>query len=156
MPAAGYTKRVAVWTPEAVIDKAQQFNEAHGQPPAATDWNPSDCLRASRVSADRARRWAERAERFYSSGYPWTGTVAKLFGGWNDMLRAAGLPVRWEGKRGGTLDQVTTGLLDTDELRSLVDEAEDAMAGNDTAALRARLLTLADRALAWANEVPNE
>jgi hypothetical protein len=94
MPATGYTKRTAKWTEQECIDAAHRWQEAFGAPPAAADWNPSDARRNARTSLARAQHWAGRVARFESGEWPWTGTVWKLFGGWNAFIAAAGFTPR--------------------------------------------------------------
>jgi hypothetical protein len=38
--------------------------------------------------------WNERAARFYEGEFPWTGTVSKLFGNWNALIKEAGFTPR--------------------------------------------------------------
>jgi hypothetical protein len=64
-----------VWTPDRIIDAAQQWAAAHGRPPRSKDW----------------RRAAPE-----NPAYP---TVIELFGRWNVMMVAAG----FEAKRSGTV-----------------------------------------------------
>lgn len=148
-PVAGYTKRRARWETEAVLDKLREWTEQYGEPPTANDWNPSDCMRAANRSASRARAWTARAERFYSGEWPWTGSVAKLFAGWNSALEAAGLPVRYRRSR---LD-VAALAPDIDMLRGLIADAETALADDDPERLLRVLCTIADGALAWATGI---
>lgn len=154
MPPVGYKKRRHVWTRDEVIEKLREWQEAYGEPPSATDWNGSDTLAASRRSAERSRAWAERHRRFVEGEWPWNGTVAKLFGSWNNALNAAGLEIRWQGKRSRVFHEGT--ILDSDELRALVDEADAAMVSGQNSVLRLSLLSLADKALKWAEDVPEE
>lgn len=94
MPSAGYTKRRSRWTREECIEAVRVWAEVYGEFPAATDWNPGDSTRAAAISAQRAQAWNARAQRFYDGEYPWTGTVWKLFGSWNGLIREAGFDPR--------------------------------------------------------------
>lgn len=95
MPAPGYTKRRAVWTREAIIEAIQDWAAKHdGQPPSATEWNPSDCRYSAELSAARAGAWLERVADFEGGEYPWTGTVVKKFARWNDAIKEAGFTPR--------------------------------------------------------------
>lgn len=94
MPDSGYTKRKGRWTREECIEAVKVWAETFGEFPAATDWNPGDSTAAALRSAERAQAWNLRAQRFYDGEYPWTGTVWKLFGGWNNLIREAGFEPR--------------------------------------------------------------
>jgi hypothetical protein len=149
VPGAGYTKRKARWSQEEVLGAIGAWTELYGSPPTATDWHPGDAMAAARRSADRARAWAVVAERFHEGEWPWTGTVQRLFGGWNAALRAAGVPVRWDRRRRVELD-VASGSLDTDELKAMVEEVERAMVEGNEAHMQMVLCRIAERASAWA------
>lgn len=94
MPQAGYTKRRTFWTPAEIEAKAREWADLHGAPPTAADWNPSDARAGARRSIKRAQAWLGRVARFEAGEWPWTGTVWKLYGSWNAMIEAAGLPAR--------------------------------------------------------------
>lgn len=98
MPPKGYKKRQMRWTKEEVIEAAHRWQETYGEPPTAVDWAPSDSRARAREGLLRVSRWMERARRFEEGYFPWTGTVSKLFGTWNNMLREANLEVRWQSK----------------------------------------------------------
>lgn len=87
-------KRRLKWEKAEVIEKIQQWVKDYGEIPAATDWNPSDCRRSSYIATERARRWADRADRFSQGVYPWPRTVQDLFGSWNNAIAAAGFTPR--------------------------------------------------------------
>lgn len=94
MPSSGYKKRRTHWTREACVEAVKEWNERHGDFPAATDWNPGDSQRSAVRSAERAQAWSIRAQRFYDGEYPWTGTVWRLFGSWNALIKEAGFKPR--------------------------------------------------------------
>lgn len=94
MPDTGYTKRKGRWTREECVEAVKVWAETWGEFPAATDWNPGDSTAAAQRSAERAQAWSLRAQRFYDGEYPWTGTVWKLFGSWNNLIREAGFEPR--------------------------------------------------------------
>lgn len=96
MPEPGYTKRRAKWTADDIIAKVIEWDERHGEPPTATDWNPSDCRSAAARSSMRAEWWMSRVIRFGEGEYPWSGSVSKVFGTWNEAIRAAGKQPRNE------------------------------------------------------------
>lgn len=153
MPEVGYTKRKPRWTHEEVIAAIGAWTEQYGDPPTATDWHPGDAMRAARRSADRARAWAQVAERFHEGEWPWAGTCTRLFGGWNKALRAAGVPVRWDRRRRVDLDLVAAGDLDTDEMKAMVEEVERSMVTGDVTHMQFVLCKIAERASAWAAEI---
>lgn len=64
--------------------------------------------------------------------------------------------MRWAGKRPPGIERPAGGGLDSDDLRSLVDDAERAMTEGRPRDLRGSLLALADTALSWAGEIPDE
>lgn len=94
MPAKGYKKRRARWSEQEVLAKVREWHDRYGDIPSATDWNGSDSNAAARRSSDRAQAWLRRAQRFEQGEWPWTGTVFKMFGGWNQAMRAAGFEPR--------------------------------------------------------------
>src|SRR5690349_9406970 len=109
MPAEGYTKRRTKWTEEEVIAKIKEWHDLYGDFPAATDWNSSDTRRAARHHAELTRNWLTRVRRFESGEWPWTGTVYKLFGGWNKAIEAAGFdprPAVAQGRQPAAIDNV--------------------------------------------------
>lgn len=80
------------WGREAIIAAMRRWNELHGRPPVARDWNPG---------AARAGGRDDLAERFEREGcWPHLTTVRDTFGTWNAALQAAGLPTRGVGSRG--------------------------------------------------------
>lgn len=94
MPEVGYTKRRHKWSEEEILAKAREWEQLFGEPPAATDWNPSDSRAAIRRSLHRASRWSQRVQRFETGEWPWTGSVSKVFGTWNGMIEKAGFEPR--------------------------------------------------------------
>jgi hypothetical protein len=94
VPDAGYTKRRAKWSREDILDAIQRWVKAFGEPPTATDWNPSDARRAAREHSAKTQDWLGRVVRFESGDYPWTGTVWKTFGSWNGAISEAGFTPR--------------------------------------------------------------
>jgi hypothetical protein len=156
VPPVGYKKRRHKWTEDEILGKIRDWTETYGEPPSATDWNPSDCMKTSRISSERAARWAYRAERFWEGEWPWTGTVYKKFGGWNKALTAAGVEVRWKKRRTTIGEEIGAGSLDTDDLRRLVDDVEKAMMEGDPENMVLNLTRIATRASSWASEVDGE
>jgi transposase len=72
----------ARWTRASIVAAIGEFDRRYGHPPSSNDWNP--------VQARKLGHHA-RAERFYADGcWPWSGQVLKVFGRWNDAIRAAG------------------------------------------------------------------
>jgi hypothetical protein len=140
MPPVGYTKRRARWTREDVIEALRAWQGRYGAPPTAADWNPADAMRGARRSTERAFAWASRAARFSEGEWPWTGTVSKLFGGWNAALEAAGLDVRYQ--RSDTPVPATAPALD--DLVTAVKAARGESRRTALLALAARALELAD------------
>lgn len=98
MPEPGYTRRRATWTSEEIVAKILEWNDRYGEPPTATDWNPSDCRAAATRSSQRAEWWMSRVVRFSDGVFPWSGSVSKKFESWNGAIVAAGLQPRNEGK----------------------------------------------------------
>lgn len=96
MPSKGYTKRRQKWTEEEIVEKIREWAKIHGDPPASSDWNPSDCRRSARISLIRSHRWLARAARFDDGEWPWPRTVQLAFGSWNNAIKAAGFDPRGE------------------------------------------------------------
>jgi hypothetical protein len=60
----------------------RRFAERHGRPPVCTDFNPA---------LARSKGLRDRAERFRADGdYPPYASVQRVFGQWNEAIRAAG------------------------------------------------------------------
>jgi len=147
MPAEGYTKRRAKWTEEEVIAKIKEWVELYGDIPAATDWNSSDTRRAARHHAGLAHDWLERVRRFEGGEYPWTGTVYKLFGGWNKAIEAAGFDPRppvAQGRQPAKVDDVAQALDEVAVMLSLAKSADNAIEQ------REQMYAVAERAMAIA------
>jgi DNA-binding XRE family transcriptional regulator len=70
------------WTRERVIQAAQEWHERYGEAPAADDWRPWQA-RARNPDAD-VSRWSE-------GDWPSYHSATRPFGGWFEMLAAAGL-----------------------------------------------------------------
>ncbi len=71
------------WTPDRIIEAAWDFTTRYNRPPAVTDWCPA-LARSSGVP--------DRADRFYAdNAYPHLHSVRCRFGGWRNMLAAAGI-----------------------------------------------------------------
>lgn len=81
----------AQWTPETLIEKCREWNEAYGRPPAAADWNPAQ----ARAQGSRP----EVIERWLAGDWPTTSTVLRRFASWNTFIEAAG----FEGRTGPEL-----------------------------------------------------
>lgn len=90
MPEPGYTKRRVVWTAEEMIAKVHEWADLYGDVPSAADWNASDLRAAVDRSTERAAMWLTRLDRLNRGEWPWTGSVYKKFGGWNELVEAAG------------------------------------------------------------------
>jgi hypothetical protein len=69
--AAGVDAAPRLWSQKEVIDVAQQWARLHGRAPRCVEWR--------RVAGDASR--------------PTDALVIELFGSWNAMLAAAGLPI---------------------------------------------------------------
>lgn len=80
---------VQKWTRENVISAFQECASVIERVPACTDWNPS---------LARLLGHPEKAEIFYQHRWPRTVTVVRLFGSWNQLVRAAGFTPRGIGQ----------------------------------------------------------
>lgn len=149
MPAEGYTKRRSKWTEEDVIQKVKDWVTEHGEIPSAADWG-TDTLRASQHHAGLAQHWMERYMRFKAGEWPWTGTVYKLFGGWNAMIKAAGFnprPAQRPGYKKKPIGDVGDAL---DEVAVMVSLAKNA---DDVDEQKEQMYAVAERALAIAESL---
>ena len=73
---------LALWTEKTVIESIQEYARRYGRPPSAGDWNPSDA---------RSRFRDDIADRFYEDGcWPYSSSVQRVFGSWNNAIRSAG------------------------------------------------------------------
>jgi hypothetical protein len=79
--AAGYTPRAARWSAAQIVAAAKAWSVRHDRPPRLEDWR--------RTARDRS--------------HPSSKAALQAFGGWNDMLLAAGLPIS---HRTWTRDQI--------------------------------------------------
>ena len=95
-----------------VVAKIKEWEALYGEIPGANDWNSSNSRAAVWRSTARASYWIERVQRFESGEWPWTGTVHKLFGSWNNAIRKAGFEPRTGTLRkqvfeaGGTIEEL--------------------------------------------------
>ena len=88
----GQSKARSFWTPDDLIERIQAWNETYGSPPGARDWSPSMARKQGRDDI---------AERFELDGcWPHVNTVQRVFGSWNEGVRAAGFTPRRAGARG--------------------------------------------------------
>lgn len=136
-------KRRLKWTEEEIIQKIKDWQAKYGEIPAATDWNPSDCRRSARISAARSQVWLERSERFSQGVYPWPGTVQKVFGSWNNAIRAAGFQPRKE-----AISELPDAIKPSDALRSIDAYLRQAQKSDDPVERRKILSQIAQKALA--------
>lgn len=148
MPEAGYKKRRTVWTKQEIEAKVKEWAELYGHPPVSTEWNPSDCRRSEQISVQRASAWHLRAQRFEEGEWPWTGTVTKEFGRWNNAISAAGLvpspsPILM------MRDLRTVEPQDLDQLMRVVRSAKDEQQR------KLALMQVVEAALAWAASIPD-
>jgi predicted transcriptional regulator len=83
----------AIWTRETVITAIQAWADEHGGvPPVAADWNPAIARRLGKP---------EKADKFYEDdAWPTVESVQKVFGSWNQAIRAAGFAPRRPGHYG--------------------------------------------------------
>lgn len=88
-----WRRYTTVWTRDAVITAVRAWADEHGGiPPGAEDWNPQQAIAQGRP---------EKADKFYEDdAWPLTGTVQRVFGSWNDAIRAAGFDPRRPGHYG--------------------------------------------------------
>jgi hypothetical protein len=98
----------ARWTRASIIAAIGEFERRYGHAPTASDWNPNQARRMGQHA---------RAARFYADGcWPWSSQVVKVFGRWNDAIRAAGfaptLSGRYERERAARLRAHDHGLRD--------------------------------------------
>lgn len=81
----------AIWTRSAITSAIQLFAARYGEPPTSADWNTSQALSTGR---------SDLAERYQRDGdYPTTGSVQRIFGSWNEGIRAAGYEPLPSGQR---------------------------------------------------------
>jgi transcriptional regulator with XRE-family HTH domain len=78
------------WSDEACIAALREFHATYGHSPRAADLSPSQARRNGQE---------ELVERFATGRFPSLETLTKRFGGLNQALAAAGLPVRKRGER---------------------------------------------------------
>lgn len=87
------------WTPETIIAAIQTYAHRYGQPPSATDFNPT---------LARGKGRPDVAHVFDVDGdYPPTSAVQREFGSWNAGIAAAGFEPRRIGVRGPCRPPVT-------------------------------------------------
>ena len=152
MPAEGYTKRRHKWTEEDVIKKVKEWVDEHGEIPSAADWS-TDTLRASRHHAGLAQHWMNRYLRFKAGEWPWTGTIYKLFGGWNAMIKAAGYEPRAAVRPGYEKKPIGDLANAIDEIAVMVSLAKSA---DDVSEQKEQMYAVAERALAIAEALSDE
>jgi DNA-binding Xre family transcriptional regulator len=84
----GHTK----WTPERVIDAVREWYVRFGEAPAADDWRPW-AARAKNPDAD-VSRWVD-------GDWPSYSAAVRAFGGWHELLDAAGVEPKERENNGG-------------------------------------------------------
>lgn len=126
------------WRRSDVIAAIRRWSACYGAPPAAGEWNPSMARRLGHN---------ERVERFYEQRWPNYRTVVKIFGGWNEAIRAAGLEPRPRGGRPGqSRATVVASNTETDEVadrclrKGISSEAEAVPGMSGAASLLQRLI----------------
>lgn len=79
------------WSRELCIELAHEWFRRYGQAPGAVAWNPAMA---------RSNGRDDLADRFHVDGcWPYTNTVMRIFGRWNDFIRAAGFEPLPQGVR---------------------------------------------------------
>lgn len=88
-----------MFTRDSVIEAIKKFDSLYGRPPTKTEWSP--WLAISRGHQDVA-------DRFHSDGcWPSSKIVRRLFGTWQDGIRAAGFePKKSRSHRAWTRDDL--------------------------------------------------
>lgn len=143
MPPKGYRKRRHKWSKQACEEAGHKWVREHdGEVPAATDFNLSDLLTAAREHSNKASRWLGRARYFEINELPWTATILKLYGSWNNYILALGLTPR---PANGT-QSVSIPLGSIEDLSRLIDNARHA----DEDERQEILLRVAEQALGLA------
>lgn len=77
-----------IWTPEKVVERIREWAELYGEPPAATDWNPTQARQFKHDEA-RARRFEDA-----DGHWPHHTSVVRQCGSWNAAIVAAGFEPR--------------------------------------------------------------
>jgi hypothetical protein len=85
------TKHRTFWTRERVVTAIQEWAERYGAPPTSVDWNPWMLY-----SDDGGLTMA----RYRVNAPPHTTVVMRVFGSWNNAIKAAGFEPRRVGSRG--------------------------------------------------------
>lgn len=84
-------RRVTRWSRDSIIEKINEWDRRHGEPPSSADWNPS-------LARWRAAEW--RIERYRNGRWPSTNAVKRHFdGSFDAAVRAAGLEPARPGPR---------------------------------------------------------
>lgn len=106
------------WTPELVLERAQEWYARYRESPRSRDWAPWEA-QARNPDADISR-WAE-------GDWPSKATALRLFdGSWLKMLKAAGLPDPVRADNGGRRAGDTDHLPEWDGWK-LIDEYRDSL-----------------------------
>lgn len=169
LPARVFDARGVEYQAEGIIDAIRRWAYRYGEPPTVADWDPT---RANRIG----QNW--RAERFQAAEWPSADIVRAAFRTFNAAVEAAGMtpqptprraPTRVAARPGRTEDapslllSVAMERARADARRRGPEQIADqlravsgACRAGDPHALRAELVRLAGRVLAWADALPEQ
>lgn len=87
------------WSDEEIIAKIREWEQAYGEPPRRSDWDPAEARKYMDEMQERALVWAERVAIYESGDWPSARHVSERFGSWNTAIEAADLQPRAPGQR---------------------------------------------------------
>lgn len=150
------------WNEAAVLAAVARWIDATGKPPSSDAWQIGRPGKNAQAALAKARAWQETAALYESGEYPSNDTIRRLFGSFSDMLEAAGIPRRPEGRTPRAVTEAQEATLrdraggmaaGPQQLTHDIRTVQQANAAGDRLALRAALMDLAATALAWCDQI---
>ena len=150
---------------EGILEAIRRWAGRYGEPPTVADWDPT---RANRIGQE----W--RAERFHAAEWPSADIVRAAFRTFNAAVEAAGMtpqptprraPPRVATRRLGTRTRrrgsceqarADARWRGPEQIADQLRAVSGARRAGDPDALRAELVRLAGRVLAWADALPEQ
>jgi len=93
--------RQGPWTRDDIVEAGLAWADRFDRPPARGEWEITLLRRRIRKAQDQLEELKAREREWVTGGYPGTEPVVRLFGGWDDFLRALGFTPRHGGGRTG-------------------------------------------------------
>lgn len=153
------------WDEDAVLAAVGRWIDATGKPPTSDAWQIGRPAKNAQAAITKARAWQDAAALYEAGTYPSNDTIRRLFGSFGQMLEAAGIPRRPEGRTPRAVTDAQEAMLrlrsggmaaGPQQLALDIRVVLQANAAGDRLALRGALMDLAASALAWCDQIGPE